>query len=231
MLTPTVLASLDPGRLDGLATVITAGEALPAELVPPGRRVGGCSTLTVPPRPPSGRPAVRRCRRVAGQHRRRDHGGVCAGAGWAAAPGAGGGGGRAVSGRGGVGAGLCGAGGSDCGTVCGQPFWGCRGRMYRTGDLVRWTDAGKLVLWGAPISRSNCGGSGLSWARSRRCCWGVRGSPGGGGGAPRRTGGEPVGGLRRGCGCGFRLWCGSGCVRRLPHYMVPAVVVVLEGCR
>ena len=42
VLTPTVLSSLDRARLDGVDTLITAGEACPAELVAawaPGRRM------------------------------------------------------------------------------------------------------------------------------------------------------------------------------------------------
>ena len=41
-MTPTVLSSLDRARLDGLDTLITGGEACPAELVAawaPGRRM------------------------------------------------------------------------------------------------------------------------------------------------------------------------------------------------
>src|SRR6201999_618183 len=42
LLTPTVVSSLDRARLDGLATLITGGEACPDELVhawAPGRRM------------------------------------------------------------------------------------------------------------------------------------------------------------------------------------------------
>ena len=63
VLTPTVLSTLDPDRLDRVDTVMTAGEACPAELVAawaPGR---GSSTATAPPKPPSGSPALHRCRR------------------------------------------------------------------------------------------------------------------------------------------------------------------------
>ncbi|MDT0488337.1 AMP-binding protein, partial [Streptomyces doebereineriae] len=42
LITPTVLATLDPARVDGLGTLVTGGEACPAELVAawaPGRRM------------------------------------------------------------------------------------------------------------------------------------------------------------------------------------------------
>ena len=62
LLTPTVLSTLDPARLPAVDTLIVAGETSRGSWCTCGRRVGGCSTPTAPPRPPSGPPAVR-CRR------------------------------------------------------------------------------------------------------------------------------------------------------------------------
>ena len=110
VLTPTVLSSLDRARLDGVDTLITGGEACPGELVAawaPGRRMFNAYGPTEATIWATWRAAVGG---AAGEHRRPDPGGVRAGAGCAAEPGAGRGGGRAVSGRAGAGARLCGPG-------------------------------------------------------------------------------------------------------------------------
>ena len=178
ILTPTVLASLDRARLDGVDTLITVGEACPPELVAawaPGRRMFnayGPSEATI---------WATWCAAVggaAGEHRRPDSGGVRAGAGCAAEPGPDRGGGRAVSGRAGAGARLSGPDGVDRRTVRGQPLWGLPGRgciapgIWCAGLLpARWT------IWAAPIPRSNCADSASSWARSKTPCWPARRSP------------------------------------------------------
>lgn len=59
LLTPTVVASLDRSRLDGLTTLITGGEACPRNSCRPGRPGAACSTRTAPANPPSGPPAPR----------------------------------------------------------------------------------------------------------------------------------------------------------------------------
>ena len=127
MLTPTVLSSLDRARLDGVDTLITAGEACPAELVAawaPGRRMFNAygpteTTIWATCAPLSAGQPVSIGAPIAG---------VCAlvlDARLNPAPDRGGG--RAVSGRAGAGARLCGPGGVDRGTVRGQPLRGRRG--------------------------------------------------------------------------------------------------------
>ena len=128
VLTPSVLSSLDRARLDGVDTLITTGEACPAELV---ATLGAGSADVQRLRPHRDHHLGHlQCAAVggaAGEHRRPDPGGVRAGAGCPAEPGAGRGGRRAVSGRAGAGERLCGSGRVDRGTVRGQPLRGCRG--------------------------------------------------------------------------------------------------------
>ncbi len=51
-----------------------------------------------------------------------------------------------------------------------DPFGGPGERVYRTGDLARWMPAASWSSWAASTTRSKCGASASSWARSRPRC-------------------------------------------------------------
>ncbi|HTM85408.1 MAG TPA: amino acid adenylation domain-containing protein, partial [Mycobacterium sp.] len=148
MLTPTVLSSLDRARLDELGTLITAGEACPAELVDawaPSRRminnygpteatIWASSAPLSAGRPVSiGAPIPGVCALVLDARLTPAPIGVVgelylAGAALA----------RGYVGRAGL----------TAERFVANPYGGAGTRMYRTGDLVRWTPAGTLDYLG-----------------------------------------------------------------------------------
>ncbi|WP_156623812.1 AMP-binding protein, partial [Mycobacterium sp. 852002-40037_SCH5390672] len=148
LLTPTVLASLDRARLDGLDTLTTAGEACPAELVAawaPGRRMFNAygpseTTVWVTYAPLSagqpvtiGTPIPGVCALVLDARLNPAPIGV-AGELYLAGP---------VLAHGYVRRAELTA-----ERFVANPFGGVGARMYRTGDLVRWTSAGALEYLG-----------------------------------------------------------------------------------
>ena len=149
VLTPAVLSSLDRARLDGVGTLITAGEACPPELVAvwaPGRRMvnaygpteatiwATCSAPLAAGQPVGiGAPIPGVCALVLDARLNPAPIGVVgelylAGAGLA----------RGYVGRAGLSA----------ERFVASPYGGVGARMYRTGDLVRWTPAGTLDYLG-----------------------------------------------------------------------------------
>ena len=150
VLTPTVLASLDRARLDGVDTLITTGEACPAELVAawaPGRRMfnaygptettiwATCSAPLSAGQPVNiGAPIPGVCALVLDARLNPAPIGVV---------------GELYLGGPALARGYVGRAGADRRTVRGQPLRRAAGaRMYRTGDLVRWTPAGTLDYLG-----------------------------------------------------------------------------------
>ncbi|OBI06871.1 hypothetical protein A5714_02150 [Mycobacterium sp. E2462] len=149
MLTPTVLASLDRDLLGALSTVITVGEACPAELVAawaPGRRMlnnygpteatiwATCSAPLAQGRPVTiGTPLPAVVALVLDQRLRPAPVGV-AGELYLAGPG--------------VAHGYVGRPDLTAERFVADPFGERGARMYRTGDLARWTDCGELDYLG-----------------------------------------------------------------------------------
>jgi len=148
MLTPTVLSSLDRARLDGLDTLITAGEACPGELVAawaPGRRminnygptestIWATSAPLVAGQPVSiGAPLPGVCALVLDARLNPAPVGVV-GELYLAGPA--------------LAHGYVGRAGLTAERFVANPYGGAGTRMYRTGDLVRWTPAGILDYLG-----------------------------------------------------------------------------------
>src|ERR1700744_4286336 len=150
MMTPTVLSSLERDRLDGLKTLITAGEALPAKLVAawaPDHQMfnaygpaestiwATCSAPLVAGRPVDiGVPIAGMCALVLDGRLNPAPIGVV-GEVYLAGPG--------------LGRGHVGRPGLTAERFVANPYAAVPGaRMYRTGDLVRWTPAGTLDYLG-----------------------------------------------------------------------------------
>ncbi len=148
LITPTVLATLDPARVDGLGTLVTGGEACPAELVAawaPGRRMFNAygptevtiwatwSALAVGEPVRIGTPVPGTCALVLDSRLNPAPVGVV-GELYVAGP---------VLARGYVGRPELTA-----DRFVANPFGAPGSRLYRTGDLVRWTPAGSLEYLG-----------------------------------------------------------------------------------
>src|SRR5262249_40752850 len=111
-------------------------------------------------------------------------------------------------------------------------------RMYRTGDLVRWSDGGELVFVGRADFQVEVRGLRIELGEVEAVVLGgAGGAQAGGVGSRGDGGGERVGGCVAGGG-GLRPAGGGGvdavavraaAAARLPRFMVPAVVMVLEG--
>ncbi|WP_420891933.1 amino acid adenylation domain-containing protein [Mycolicibacterium nivoides] len=148
LITPTVLATLDPARVDGLGTLVTGGEACPAELVAawaPGRRMFNAygptevtiwatwSALSAGEPVRIGTPVPGTCALVLDSRLNPAPVGVV-GELYLAGP---------VLARGYVGRPELTA-----DRFVANPFGAPGSRLYRTGDLVRWTPAGSLEYLG-----------------------------------------------------------------------------------
>ena len=149
VVTPTVLSSLDQARLDGLNTLITTGEACPAELVAawaPGRRMFNgygptettiCATCSAPlsvGQPVGiGVPIPGVCALVLDARLNPAPVGVV--------------GELYLSGPA-LARGYVGRAGLTAERFVANPYGAAGARMYRTGDLVRWTSAGTLDYLG-----------------------------------------------------------------------------------
>ncbi|WP_457920631.1 amino acid adenylation domain-containing protein [Mycolicibacterium septicum] len=148
LITPTVLATLDPARVDGLSTLVTGGEACPAELVAawaPGRRMFNAygptevtiwatwSALSAGQPVRIGAPVPGTCVLVLDGRLNPAPVGVV-GELYVAGP---------VLARGYVGRPELTA-----DRFVANPFGAPGSRLYRTGDLVRWTPAGSLEYLG-----------------------------------------------------------------------------------
>ena len=148
VLTPTVLSSLDRVRLDGVDTLITAGEACPAELVDawaPGRRMFngyGPTEATIwatgvplsAGQPVSiGAPIPGVCALVLDARLHPAPVGVV---------------GELYLGGPALARGYVGRVGLTAERFVANPYGGAGARMYRTGDVVRWTSAGTLDYLG-----------------------------------------------------------------------------------
>ncbi|WP_156745553.1 condensation domain-containing protein, partial [Mycobacterium sp. E1319] len=148
MLTPTVLASLDRDLLGALSTVITVGEACPAELVAawaPGRRmlnnygpteasIWATGSRLVPGRPVTIGTPIPGVVALALDGRLRPAPVGVVGELYLAGPG--------------LAHGYVGRAGLTAERFVADPFGERGARMYRTGDLVRWNGAGELAYLG-----------------------------------------------------------------------------------
>ena len=149
VLTPSVLSSLDRARLDGVETLITAGEACPAELAAawaPGRRMFNAygpteatiwATCTAPlsagRRVGIGAPIPGVCALVLDGRLNPAPVGVM---------------GELYLGGPALARGYMGRAGLTAERFVANPYGDLGARMYRTGDLVRWTGAGTLDYLG-----------------------------------------------------------------------------------
>ena len=149
VLTPTVLSSLDRARLDGVDTLITTGEACPAELVAawaPGRRMfnaygptettiwATCSAPLSAGQPVGiGAPIPGVCALVLDARLNPAPVGVV---------------GELYLGGPALARGYVGRAELTAERFVANPYGGAGARMYRTGDLVRWTPAGTLDYLG-----------------------------------------------------------------------------------
>ena len=154
LLTPTVLASLDRARLAGVDTLLTGGEACPAELVAawaPGRRMvnaygpteatiwATCSAPLSAGQPVSiGAPIPGVCALVLDARLNPAPIGVV---------------GELYLGGPALARGYVGRVGLTAERFVANPYGGAGARMYRTGDLVRWTPAGTLDYLGRADSQ------------------------------------------------------------------------------
>jgi thioesterase domain-containing protein/acyl carrier protein len=228
VLTPTVLASLDRARLDGLDTLLTAGEACPPELVAawaPGRRMSNaygpseatiwatCSELSAGQPVSIGAPIPGMCALVLDARLNPAPIGVVGELYL---------GGRALA------HGYLGRVGLTAERFVANPYGDAGARMYRTGDLVRWTSAGTLdylgradaqiKLRGQRIELGEIENTLLACPQVTQAAATVHHSPAGDrliayiGGVP-----QPDSTVVRRQLCAW-----------LPDYMVPAEIVVLE---
>jgi amino acid adenylation domain-containing protein len=149
VVTPAVLATLDRARLDGVDTLVTTGEACPPELVAawaPGRRMFNgygpsettiCATSTAPlsaGQPVTiGAPIPGVCALVLDARLNPAPIGVV---------------GELYLGGPALARGYLGRLGLTAERFVANPYGGAGARMYRTGDLVRWTSAGTLDYLG-----------------------------------------------------------------------------------
>ncbi|MGO9069436.1 amino acid adenylation domain-containing protein, partial [Mycobacterium sp.] len=154
LLTPTVLSSLDRARLAGVDTLLTGGEACPAELVAawaPGRRMvnaygpteatiwATCSAPLSAGQPVSiGAPIPGVCALVLDARLHPAPIGVV---------------GELYLGGPALARGYVGRVGLTAERFVANPYGGAGARMYRTGDLVRWTPAGTLDYLGRADSQ------------------------------------------------------------------------------
>src|SRR5271155_3452684 len=154
LLTPTVLASLDRARLAGVDTLLTGGEACPAELVAawaPGRRMvnaygpteatiwATCSAPLSAGQPVSiGAPIPGGCALVLDARLHPAPIGVV---------------GELYLGGPALARGYVGRVGLTAERFVANPYGGAGARMYRSGDLVRWTPAGTLDYLGRADSQ------------------------------------------------------------------------------
>src|SRR5580693_2324656 len=154
LLTPTVLASLDRARLAGVDTLLTGGEACPAELVAawaPGRRMvnaygpteatiwATCSAPLSAGQPVSiGAPIPGVCALVLDARLHPAPIGVV---------------GELYLGGPALARGYVGRVGLTAERFVANPYGGAGARMYRSGDLVRWTPAGTLDYLGRADSQ------------------------------------------------------------------------------
>ncbi len=148
LLTPTVLSTLDRARLAGVDTLITGGEACPAELVAawaPGRRMfnaygpseatiwASCSALSAGQPVSIGAPIPGVCALVLDARLNPAPVGVV---------------GELYLGGPPLARGYVGRAELTAERFVANPYGGAGARMYRTGDLVRWTPAGTLDYLG-----------------------------------------------------------------------------------
>ena len=236
VLTPTVLSSLDPVALAGLVDVVTAGEACRRGWCGRGRRGGGWS---MPDGPTEftiwasasagaglaadasvvaiGSPIVNTWVWVLDSRLRPCPPGVV---------------GELYVGGVQVARGYVGRVDLTAERFVANPFGAAGDRMYRTGDLVRWSEAGELVFVGRADFQVKVRGFRIEWVRWSRCWWGCRGSL-------RRWWWLMVA-VRGLVGIGWwamwpgrRGWirwrCGRRRLARLPRFMVPGLVMVVEG--
>ncbi|WP_210687542.1 AMP-binding protein, partial [Mycolicibacterium sp. GESEQ-9] len=148
LITPTVLATLDPAQIDGLDTLVTGGEACPAELVAawaPGRRMFNAygptevtiwatwSALSVGQPVRIGAPVPGTYAYVLDARLNPAPVGVV-GELYLAGPA--------------VARGYVGRPDLTADRFVANPFGAAGSRLYRTGDLVRWTESGSLEYLG-----------------------------------------------------------------------------------
>ncbi|WP_231983590.1 non-ribosomal peptide synthetase [Mycobacterium sp. E2733] len=228
VVTPTVLASLDRARLDGLDTLVTTGEACPAELVAawaPGRRMFNgygpseatiCATSTAPlsaGQPVSiGAPIPGVCALVLDAKLNPAPVGVV---------------GELYLSGSALARGYLDRVALTAERFVANPFGGAGARMYRTGDLVRWTSAGVLEYLGRSDAQIKLRGQRIELGEIENtllaCPQVVQAAA-----AVHRG---PTGDRLIGYVSGVSL--DPALVRqqvgaRLPDYMVPAEIVVLE---
>ena len=109
--------------------------------------------------------------------------------------------------------------------------------MYRTGDLARWTAGGQLVFAGRADDQVKIRGFRVEPGEVEAVLAALPGGGPGGGGRPRgrrrATGGWSATWSRPAAGGGtaaaWRRRCAEFAAARLPEYMVPAAVVVLDA--
>ena len=234
--TPSAVAALSPAGLESVA-VLLGGEACPAEVVDrwaPGRVVinaYGPTEITVyasmsAPLTAGDRGGADRCAGV---------GGGVVRAGWVVASGAGRGHRRVVCGRQWRGMRVSGSGGVDRVAVCGVPVVdGAPGtRMYRTGDLVCWGADGQLAYLGRADEQVKIRGYRIELGEVQAALAGLAGV----GQAvviarEDRPGDKRLVGYVTGIGhrpSGSQIAARAALAERLPTYMVPAAVVVIEA--
>ena len=218
LLTPTVLASLDRARLAGVDTLLTGGEALPAELVAawaPGRRMvnaygpteatiwATCSAPLSAGQPVSiGAPIPGVCALVLDARLNPAPIGVV---------------GELYLGGPALARGYVGRVGLTAERFVANPYGGAGARMYRTGDLVRWTPAGTLDYVGRADSQIKLRGQRielgeientlLACPQVTRAAATVHHST---------TGGPASSPTSAACRSPIPLWCIGSCVRGCP---------------
>ena len=226
--TPSAVGVLSPQGLESAALVIAA-EACPAEVVDrwaPGRVMVASgptettvyASISAPLTEGSGAPPIGSP--VPGAA-------LCAGP--VVASGADGGGRRVVCGGLRAGLRVCGPGRVSGSRFVACPFGAPGQRMYRTGDLVRWgADGQPCSIRAAPMSRSRSAGIASSSARCRRCWQGWTGSSRRWW-SPARISPAALRLVGYVTGTADPTELRAALAERLPAYMVPAAVVVLDA--